>query len=240
MSKGHFVGLGDQTTCGGRILEGDPTFKLYGLLRALEGAQVTCANHAGTFRVLGGISNMRRNGKRIAGTLDSVSSCPCGARLMPSVLTATYEKKNAEPPVSQRVAQPNEATVNGNPVTPIQSGFTPSGGAVPTAFNGVHGQEPGFYIVPKSMTREALEATLFPTLDPAVMRKFQALNPNMGDVKAGSMIVLSDPSNTSCTYQEAQLMQAAQQVDTGTRRVRRGRSPGIPLMWKRLVVLPNT
>lgn len=137
MSKGHFVGLGDQTTCGGRILEGDPTFKLYGLLRALEGAQVTCANHAGTFRVLGGISNMRRNGKRIAGTLDSVSSCPCGARLMPSVLTATYEKKNAEPPVSQRVAQPNEATVNGNPVTPIQSGFTPSGGAVPTAFNGI-------------------------------------------------------------------------------------------------------
>lgn len=62
------------------------------------------------------------------------------------------------------------------------------------------------------MTREALEATLFPTLEPAVMRKFQSLNPNTGHVKAGSMIVLSDPKNTSCTYQEAQLMQAAQHV----------------------------
>jgi len=62
------------------------------------------------------------------------------------------------------------------------------------------------------MTREALEATLFPAPDPAVMRKFQALNPGLGEVKAGSMIVLSDPNNSSCTYQEAQLMQAAQHV----------------------------
>ena len=44
------------------------------------------------------------------------------------------------------------------------------------------------------------------------MSKFQALNPDRGDLKAGSMIVLSDPNNTSCTYQEAQLMQTAQQV----------------------------
>jgi len=156
---------------------------------------------------------MRRNGKRVAGTLDSVSSCPCGARLIPSVLKATYEKREAEPPASQRVAQPNEAAVNGNPETPSQSAFTPSGRTVPTAFNGALGQEPGFYIVPKSMSREALETTLFSTIDPAVMRKFQSLNPNTGNVKAGSMIVLSDPNNTSCTYQEAQLMQAAQQVD---------------------------
>jgi hypothetical protein len=74
-------------------------------------------------------------------------------------------------------------------------------------------QEPGFYIVPKSMTREALESTLFHTRAPAAMSKYRGLNPNSGDVKAGSMIVLGDPSNTSCTYQEAQLMQAAQQVD---------------------------
>ncbi|WP_338134696.1 PAAR domain-containing protein [Pseudomonas orientalis] len=111
MSKGHFVVLGDQTTCGGRILEGDPTFKLHGLHRALEGARVTCGNHAGNFRILGGISNMRRNGKRVAGTLDSVSSCPCGGRLIPSVLTATYEKREAEPPASQRDAQPDEAAI---------------------------------------------------------------------------------------------------------------------------------
>lgn len=64
-------------------------------------------------------------------------------------------------------------------------------------------------MVPKSMTREALEATLFPMRDPAVMSKFQALNPHRGDVKAGSMIVLSDPNNFQCTREEAWLMEAA-------------------------------
>jgi hypothetical protein len=62
------------------------------------------------------------------------------------------------------------------------------------------------------MTREALEAALFATPDAVVMRKFRALNPERGDIKAGSLIVLGDPNNLSCTYQEAQLMQAAQQV----------------------------
>jgi hypothetical protein len=62
------------------------------------------------------------------------------------------------------------------------------------------------------MTREALEATLFPTPDPKVMSKFRSLNPASDHVKAGSLIVLSDPNSTPCTYQEAQLMQAAQQV----------------------------
>ncbi|WP_017131435.1 hypothetical protein [Pseudomonas agarici] len=62
------------------------------------------------------------------------------------------------------------------------------------------------------MTREALEATLFPTPDSAVMRKFRALNPYRGDVKAGSLIVLGDPNNLLCTREEAQLMAAAQAV----------------------------
>ena len=62
------------------------------------------------------------------------------------------------------------------------------------------------------MTREALEATLFPVRDSAVMSKFQALNPNLSEVKAGSMIVLSDPNNFQCTREEAQLMEAAQHV----------------------------
>ncbi|MFA7946285.1 hypothetical protein ACEK06_28150 [Pseudomonas brenneri] len=63
------------------------------------------------------------------------------------------------------------------------------------------------------MTREALEAVLFPERNPAIMSTFQGLNPYKGEVKAGSIIVLSDPTNTACTYQEALLMQAAQQVD---------------------------
>lgn len=73
--------------------------------------------------------------------------------------------------------------------------------------------EPGFYVVPRSMTAAELYRSLFEAMPPAAMLKFSALNPGLeGTIKAGSLIVLSDPDNTSCTYQEAQLMQAAQQV----------------------------
>jgi len=212
MSEGNFVGLGDKTTCGGKILDGDARVNMHGVLHAREGDRVTCGKHAGTYQILGGISHIQSHGKRVAGTLDSFSSCPCRARLIPSVYSATYVNRSAALPMGQRVAPSNTSAVNGSPAAPRQSGYVPSAHAVPTTLNGAHGQEPGFYIVPQSMTREALEATLFPTLEPAVMRKFQSLNPNTGHVKAGSMIVLSDPKNTSCTYQEAQLMQAAQHV----------------------------
>ncbi|MFY0732401.1 hypothetical protein [Pseudomonas sp. NFX15] len=70
-------------------------------------------------------------------------------------------------------------------------------------------QEPGFYVVPKSMSRAQLEAALFTTRNPTVMSKFASLNPDLGDVKAGSMIVLSDPDNHQCTHEEALLMEAA-------------------------------
>jgi len=75
--------------------------------------------------------------------------------------------------------------------------------------NGTEAVEPGFFIVPKSTTREQLEASLFTLRDPAVMGKFKLLNPNLGDVKAGSMIVLSDPNNYQCTREEALLMDVA-------------------------------
>lgn len=70
-------------------------------------------------------------------------------------------------------------------------------------------QEPGFYVVPKSMSRQVLESLLFPQQDPAVISKFRTLNPGRGDVKAGSMIVLSDPNNFQCTREESLLMEAA-------------------------------
>lgn len=75
-------------------------------------------------------------------------------------------------------------------------------------------QEPGFYIVPKSTTAAALQARLFTSGNPAVIARFKALNPGLGQVKAGQMIVLSDPKNLQCTLEEAQLMAAAAKVNT--------------------------
>ncbi len=213
MREGYYIGLGDKTTCGGTVLDGDPRVNIYGLLHACEGDQVTCGKHKGIYKILGGISHIESHGRRMAGTLDSFSSCPCRAKFIPSVYTATYSNEGYEVPATGRAVEPASSTLTGRPDTPQQSTYAPSHTLAPSAFNGLPGQEPGFYVVPKSMSREALENVLFPAPDPDVMRKFQALNPKTGDVKAGAMIVLGDPNNTSCSYQEAQLMQAAQHVD---------------------------
>ena len=70
-------------------------------------------------------------------------------------------------------------------------------------------QEPGFYVVPKSTTVDQLKAAIFSSQHPAVMSKFEALNPGLKHVNAGSMIVLSDPNNLQCTREEAILMATA-------------------------------
>lgn len=212
MNEGFFIGKGDKTTCGGEVLEGDPRINIMGVLHACAGDRVTCGVDGETYRIVGGISHMHSHGRLMAGTLDSHSDCPCNARLIPSVFTARYRSKSAAPQVARRATEPAHSTATSPSVAPRESAFAPSGNPVPPVFNRLEPQEPGFYVAPKSMTREALETTLFPTANPAVMSKFRALNPNLGEVKAGSLIVLSDPTNTSCTYQEAQLMQAAQQV----------------------------
>ncbi|AMN79404.1 PAAR domain-containing protein [Pseudomonas azotoformans] len=211
MNKGYFIGQGDKTTCGGEVLDGDKRINMYGLLHACEGDRVTCGKNGETYRIVGGISHMNSHGRLMAGTLDSYSDCPCKAELVPSVTWASYESRSAGARTASRTAE-SARTTNTGQAAPSTSSYTSPSTPIPTAFNGVQGQEPGFYIVPTSMSREALERTLFPTPDPAVMRKFRALNPSTVNVKAGSLIVLSDPNNTSCTYQEAQLMQAAQQV----------------------------
>lgn len=73
--------------------------------------------------------------------------------------------------------------------------------------------EPGFYIVPQSVSTYDFYHGLFDNMPVSALTKFSALNPDLEDiVKAGTLIVLSDPNNTSCTYAESQLMQAAHQV----------------------------
>ncbi|GFM80341.1 hypothetical protein PSCICN_10330 [Pseudomonas cichorii] len=90
MEKGHFIGLGDQTTCGGRVLEGDHRLSMCGLARSRTGDRVTCGANGKTYRITGGIPWMHSQGLLLAGTRHSSSTCPCSARLIPSVLTATY------------------------------------------------------------------------------------------------------------------------------------------------------
>ncbi|VVP23562.1 hypothetical protein PS850_04009 [Pseudomonas fluorescens] len=207
MAEGHFIRLGDKTTCGGKVKDADTRVMMYGLAHAREGDPVTCGVDGETYRIEGGISYMVSHGRLVAGTLDSFSGCPCKATLIASDFTGSYESsRSAAPHAARAVRQPS--ALASNPVASPSSLATARSNPKPISFN-TSAQEPGFYVVPKSTTREQLEANLFPLRDPSVMGKFKLLNPNLRDVKAGSMIVLSDPNNYQCTREEALLMEVA-------------------------------
>lgn len=115
MAMGHFVRLGDKTTCGGTVLEGEHGFIVDGLPRSFEGARVSCGEDGETYAIVGGISHMTCNGRRVAGTLDSISSCPCEAGLIASCVRSTYQ--------SSRVATGAAASRGLNALRPQSSGF---------------------------------------------------------------------------------------------------------------------
>lgn len=94
MAIGYFLRLGDKTTCGGQILTGDQTFSWYGVAGAREGDLVSCGKHPGSYQIFGGVYDMWDEGRPLAGSLDSVSGCPCRSRIIPSI-TDSYEKESA-------------------------------------------------------------------------------------------------------------------------------------------------
>ncbi|WP_338156145.1 DUF4225 domain-containing protein [Providencia rettgeri] len=117
MAIGYFLRVGDKTTCGGQILTGDNTFIFHGRSAARQGDLVTCGKHSGTYNILGGVSNVWGNGRMMAGTLDSFSSCPCKARLINSItdcyskedepMSRAYNPVASEPPTQQPISQPS-------------------------------------------------------------------------------------------------------------------------------------
>lgn len=92
MAEGNYLVQGDKTTCGGRITTGAEDHTLFDKSVAREQDSVTCGKHAGLYKIAGGIDNDIIHGRRMAGTLDSYSTCPCKARFIPSMLDDTYEK----------------------------------------------------------------------------------------------------------------------------------------------------
>ena len=213
MAEGHFIRLGDKTSCGGKVKGADTRVMMYGLAHAREGDPVTCGVDGETYRIEGGISYMVSHGRLVAGTLDSFSGCPCKATLIASDFTGSYGSSRSAAPHAARAVRQSSGLATSNPVASPSSSSSSSlatarSNPKPISFD-TSAQEPGFYVVPKSTTREQLEANLFTLRDPAVMGKFKLLNPNLRDVKAGSMIVLSDPNNYQCTREEALLMEVA-------------------------------
>nr|WP_260524885.1 PAAR domain-containing protein [Pseudomonas sp. MWU16-30317] len=207
MATGFMIGVGDKTSCGGRVLEGDSLVNMFGILRAREGDQVSCGKDGKVYRILGGIHYMTSSGKLVAGNLDSISGCPCRATLYPSKDVRYESDYSAAPGV--RLAAPAVAESVGSRVYAANAQTPHSTVAPPVATGAGTGEEPGFHIVETNIPRHLLGARLLTSPSKAVLDKFNALNSGPYLVKAGSIIVLSDPNNHRCTREEAVLMSAA-------------------------------
>lgn len=95
-AEGFYLVQGDKTTCGGRITTGAEDHTLFDKPVAREQDSVTCGKHAGLFKIAGGIDNDTIHDRRMAGTLDSYSTCPCKAKFIPSMMDDTYEKSSGD------------------------------------------------------------------------------------------------------------------------------------------------
>ncbi len=221
MAIGYVIRMGDKTSCGGQVLEGNPGFLIDGMPQARQGDSVSCGVTGQTYRIIGGIQDIFTEGGLAAGSLDSVSSCPCQATLLPSSYGFSYESDSGSPTSQRR--EPATSTRTGEtanasrhslaPQTVSHSSTTRAAGASNPSQDNSEAAEPGFHIVPYSMSRSALEAALFDSPSLEVLSKFRTLNPGQGTIKAGSMIILSDPRNRTCTREEALLMEAAEIVN---------------------------
>jgi uncharacterized Zn-binding protein involved in type VI secretion len=120
--KGYYLVRGDKTSCGGQILAGSTIFTLNGHERIREGDPVSCGKDGNTYEVTGGIDNFTYHGRRVAGTLDSFSGCPCRSRLLNSIDSSTYESARAS------MRSPGVATARTSQVP-----FTSSSSTSPTS-----------------------------------------------------------------------------------------------------------
>ncbi|WP_337236686.1 PAAR domain-containing protein [Proteus faecis] len=94
MAIGYFLRVGDRTTCGGQILTGDHTMQWYGVAGAREGDIVSCGKHSGHFYIIGGCDSVWDEGRKLAGTLESLSSCPCHSRFINSIQDCYSNESN--------------------------------------------------------------------------------------------------------------------------------------------------
>lgn len=125
MAIGYFIGLGDKTSCGGKVLEADSSMMMFGFARAREGDRVSCGANGKSYQIVGGILNMRSNGRMVAGTLDSVSSCPCRAKLIASNTGATYQSSNGTAPTAAPT-QRSTPTCSNKPARSAKAGGSPA------------------------------------------------------------------------------------------------------------------
>lgn len=185
--KGYFLFRGDKTVCGGRILEGSTDHQFFDKDMACEGHKVSCGKHPGHYRICGGLNDDDIHGKKIAGTLDSYSSCPCKSKFVPSNWDDYYEL-GGEPAVTHTdLSHLVKMPVLPGPIEPAPEQH-------PQTAKKKTGIDAGFAVLPYGGTTEAWQRLLFTETSPAGAKElFATLNGADQSYKAGSIMLLVHP-----------------------------------------------
>ncbi|MFZ3619730.1 PAAR domain-containing protein [Leclercia barmai] len=209
MALGFYLRVGDPTTCKGKILTGDETLSWYGVAGAREGDLVSCGKHFGTYKILGGTTDIWDEGRRLAGTLDSISSCPCKAKFIPSIPDC-YEQ---ETPFPSRNSSAAAVALVPNALMPNLSSEAEPEQHAQTAKKKT-GTDAGFAVLPYGGTTEAWQRLLFTGTPPAGAKElFATLNGTDKSYKAGSIMLLVDPDMQD-DEQITHIKAAKQRIDT--------------------------
>ena len=209
MALGFYLRVGDPTTCKGKILTGDETLSWYGVAGAREGDLVSCGKHPGTYKILGGTTDIWDKGRRLAGTLDSISSCPCKAKFIPSIPDC-YEQET--PYLSKNSSAAAVALVPNALMPNLSSEAEPEQHAQTAKRK--KGTDAGFAVLPYGGTTEAWQRLLFTGTPPAGAKElFATLNGTDKSYKAGSIMLLVDPEMQD-DEQIAHMKVAKQRIDT--------------------------
>ncbi|MFY9994377.1 MAG: PAAR domain-containing protein, partial [Leclercia sp.] len=172
---------------------------------------VTCGKDGNTYKIIGGISIFTdgADNRRVAGSLDSYSSCPCKAEIRPSNAYLVYEKEepkafgNASLAVVAPLSASLAAEVCSEP-DPVQHAKT---------VKKKSGTDAGFAVLPYGGTTEAWQRLLFTGTPPAGAKAlFATLNGADQSYKAGSIMLLVDPEKQD-DEQIAHMQQAKARID---------------------------
>lgn len=203
--KGYFIRVGDKTSCGGTVRGGNPNYNMHGRAASRHGDLVTCGKDGKVYRIIGGISGMLDNNVQLAGTLDSISSCPCRAKLLSSLSSATYEK------TSRAEARMAAAPQSEAPTQYAQAAKSHSQPLIAPEASSREPVDAGFCVLPLPSAVNSYEQFLFISPPEGTKELYRSLN-GSGDVKAGSILLLVDPLKQD-PEQIAHLKAAKDRVD---------------------------
>ncbi|PSS45509.1 PAAR domain-containing protein [Pseudomonas sp. BBP2017] len=210
--NGRGAGLhGDQTTTGATCLssQASHTQDRVPHLR-LGDATTPCPQCGQAGQIAEGYDGWTIEGLAIA--VDGVQincGCPPGSNRL---IAPLYGGGVTAAPTTNGFSEPARPVVNPPSSMPM-SGFASAPRAQPVIAAAPGTLEPGFYVVPRSMSGQQVLVELGGE-SRYLSARLHRLNPTFAQgFKAGELFVIGDPNNgTACTREEAQLMAAAAQV----------------------------